>query len=162
MVQRRVVYDENSHEVNNGNVFFASGSAALDNTDTFEIQLTTPDTAKRIKVSLEFGGTEITTLQVYEESTVDGDGDAIALINSNRNSAVATTLALIESDGGVTTAGDLIITQVVGVANVVYESHMRREMVLAQDTSYRFLFTSSDDANAFIYCLVVQENDVLL
>jgi hypothetical protein len=83
------------HEVHAGNDFFVSiVDTDLDDTQTLNILVVTPDTTKWGHFRYRIRSTLVTTFQIYEGSTTTNDGTGMTEFNADRNSATAATLAV--------------------------------------------------------------------
>ena len=104
----------------------------------------------------EFQGTQQTTMEIFEGAAV-GVGSAVTARNNNRNSDNTTALTMLQTGGAVSTAGTSIYSQSVGVAGNVNRARMGlaerdNEIILKQNTTYRFVFTSAGNDNLLSYC----------
>lgn len=145
------------HEIHSGSHYYVCGDSTIDTSDTLEVQITTSNTAKWIHLVYEFQSTQQTAFHIYETATVTADGDAVTALNNNRNSTNTTSLTLFQTGGTVTVDGTLIYSQLTGVSGNLVQSRQgiagrNNEIILKQNTTYRFLFISSGDNNTLSYC----------
>jgi len=145
------------HEIHEGDHFFVCDETTLNDGDSVDFQLTTPNTAKWIHMTFSFESTQEILMEIYEDASVSSDGTTVTAYNNNRNSSNTTSLTLIQSDGTVNAAGTKILAQRSGVAgneNKTQQGTGKRdnEIILKQNSTYRFVFTSGGDNNNFSYC----------
>ncbi len=145
------------YEIHGGSHFFVCGESTVASGDSLDFQLTTSNTTKWIHMTFEFEGTQETLMEIFETATVATDGSAVTAYNNDRNSAKTTTLSLLQAGGTVTAPGTLIYSQRVGVAgnplrSKTGASKRDNEIILKQNVTYRFVFTSGGNGNNLSYC----------
>ena len=145
------------HEIHGGSHFFICGEVTLGDGGTKDFQITTPNSAKWLHMTFQYESTQEILLQIYEDANVDADGTDVTAYNNNRNSTNTTEVSLLQYDGTVNTAGTAIFSSRSGVAGNVNKARQgfgerSREIILKQNTTYRFLFTSGGADNNFSYC----------
>jgi hypothetical protein len=95
-----------------------------------------------------------TVFTVYEDATATTSGATdITAYNNDRNSTDTTSLTLLQKDGDVSGgAGTQIFTQAVGIADTPTRIRggadaREREIILKQNSTYRFLIESNSNSN---------------
>jgi len=151
------IIDQEHHEIHEGGHFFVCGETTLGSGSTVDFQLTTPNTTKWVHMTFSFESTQEVLLEIYEDADVDSDGGAVTAYNNNRNSSNTTSLVLLQTDGTVNTVGTKILAQRSGVAGNVNKARQGvgsrdNELILKQNSTYRFIFTSGGASNNFSYC----------
>ena len=144
------------HEIHGGSFFYVKGfDADMDDGDTIDFQITTPNTRKWTHMDFEVISTRQLELHIYEEATFAGDGDAITPLNKNRNSSNTSGMT-VQSNGTVSAIGTDIYPHIQGdatnpsryIGGLVDRDH---EIILKQNTSYRFVLESNIDNNVVTY-----------
>jgi len=108
-------------------------------------------------MTFSFESTQEVLMEIYEDADVDSDGSAVTAYNNNRNSSNTTDIVLLQTDGTVNTAGTKILAQRSGVSGNENKSQQGagkrdNELILKQNSTYRFIFTSGGASNNFSYC----------
>ena len=146
------------HEIHEGNHFYVCGyDLDFDDDDTIDFQLTTPNTNEWIHMSFHVASSATITLNVYEDATVVADGAAVTAYNNNRNNSNTTSLTLLQVGGEVTERGTLIYSEAFGSGSNPSSkqggiSDRERELLLKQNSTYRFEFECHVDNVVFDYC----------
>lgn len=146
------------HEIHSGSHYYICGyDPDMDSTEDVEFQLTTPNSSKWIHMVFEIASTGATVFSIYEDATVTADGTPITAYNNNRNSSNTSDITLLQTDGTVTAAGTLIFNQAWGVGGNANQrrggaTERDKEIILKQNTTYRFLIESNSDNNVVSYC----------
>lgn len=150
--------DYEHHEIHSGSHYYICGyDLDFDNGDTIDFQLTTSNTRKWIHITFNVATSATTTLTVYESATVASDGNTLTAYNNNRNSSNTTSLTLLQTDGTVSVAGDTIYKESYGSGTGPASkgsgfAERDKELILKQNTTYRFVFESHVDNVVFNYC----------
>lgn len=152
-----ITIDYAHHEVHSGSHFFICGNSTLGSGDTLDFQITTGDTTRWVHITYSYENTQNLTMQVYEGANVTANGTAVTPINNNRNSTKVSTISRIQTNGTVTSAGTLLYSYSSGVAGNANSSRSganerSNELILKQNTTYRFRFLSGGSGNIFAYC----------
>lgn len=145
------------HEIHSGSHFYNCGYSTLASGDSLDFQVTTPNTSEWAHMTFQFEGTQQTIIEVFEGASVDADGTPVTAYNNDRNSAHTTSFTLLQEGGTVNTVGTLIYSQSVGVAGNANKaqqgfSDRQKELILKQNTTYRFVVTSGGSGNLVAYC----------
>jgi len=139
-------------ETHDGNHFVVSEVNSLDDTNTREYLVTTPNTTKWSHFMLTVIGSLDTKIDVYEDTTKTG-GTGLTEHNRNRNSSTTATTTVAHTPSG---AGDgtLIFTMRFGhdtlstaLGGIVDTSRGENEWVLKQNAKYLIRITSNTDGN---------------
>ena len=148
--------DYEHHEIHSGSHFFLSNYQTVNNGDTVDFQITTGDTTRWIHLTYGYENTQQLILNVYEGATVTTNGTAVAPVNNNRNSTKVSTISRFQRNGTVTAAGTLLYSYSSGLAGNATTSRSgsnerSNELILKQNTTYRFRFQSLGNGNIFSY-----------
>ena len=151
------VINPSHHEVHKGKHFFVCGESVLGNGDVIDFQLVTPNTSEWLHMTFSSQNTQEIFLSIYEGSSVSANGGSLTAYNNNRNSLNTTDLALLQTNGTVSSTGTLIYSQRTGVAGNQVSSRQGfsqrdNEIILKQNTTYQFVFLSGGASNNFSYC----------
>ena len=151
------IIDYSRYEVHGGSHYYVCGYSVVASGDSLDFQLTTSNTRKWIHMTFQIEGTQETTIEIFETATVASDGDAITAYNNNRNSSNTTSLTLLQEGGTVSAIGTLIYSELIGVAGNPTQarqgiSERDNEIILKQNTTYRFVLTSGGNDNNMSYC----------
>ena len=142
------------HEIHSGSHFFVAGYDTFAADGDIDFQVTTPNTAKWAHMLFEIYSTGATVFTIFEGATV-GAGSAVTPINSNRNSSNTSTLT-IQTDGSITAAGNEIYSQAFGFVDTPSKTggggdRATHEIILKQNTTYRFFIESNSADNIISY-----------
>ena len=145
------------HEIHDGNHYYVCDASTVASGDSLDFQLTTPNTTKWLHMTFNIEGTQQTTIEIFEDANVDSDGNAVTAYNNDRNSANTTDLVLIQEGGTVNSVGTIIYTQTFGVAGNPNRAKQGiddrdKEIILKQNSTYRFVITSGGNGNVITYC----------
>ena len=139
------------HEIHSGSHFFVAGYGTYAADEDVDFQVTTPATTKWAHMTFEVTSSCAATIKIYESAAVAADGVSVTPINNNRNSNTTSVLT-IQTDGTVNTVGSLIYSAAIGAGQKGAGFHDReREIVLKQNTTYRFFIESDAAANVISY-----------
>jgi len=145
------------HEIHAGSHFYICSFETLDDGDSADFAVTTPNTAKWAHMTFQVEGTSQTEFYIYEGSAVTG-GTATTPLNNDRNSANTSDLTIAKNPT-VNTLGTMIYSQskgLVGATPSKADSEgvvtREREIILKQNTTYIFRITSRQDDNIVSYC----------
>lgn len=97
-----VQIDYEHHEVHNNGSFIATDAATVDDGNTRELLIETPDTVVWAHFTFVVTGSLDTTVEFFETSTKT-TGTAMSELNRNRNSGASTSVVVTHTPGG---AGD--------------------------------------------------------
>jgi hypothetical protein len=139
------------HEIHSGSHFTISDydtSVALN--ETLEFIVTTPDSLKWAHMTIGFASTLGATLDVYEGASNVVEGTSVTPKNNNRNSDTASVLTIIADPTSITD-GTKILGFMAGAGRTAGFVSRDREIILKQDTTYLFRFTSLANSNAWSY-----------
>jgi len=133
------------HEIHGGSHYFVDSVVELTSGDVFDLQWTTPDTAKWAHWTFAITCESETDWYIYEDVAINVAGTAVTAMNNNRNSSKTSTaviksienasLELANADTAVAGA-TLLANGITGdnrVGGIVTREH---EIVLAQDMDY--------------------------
>lgn len=147
----QIEYEHN--EIHEGNHFFICdyATSGFNSADTIEFVITTPDTTKWAHMTIGFESILGATLDVYEGSSNVVGGTAVTPKNNNRNSDTVSTLTILKDPTSITD-GTKIAGFKAGANRRAGAVQRDREIILKQNTTYLFRFTSSANSNAIGYC----------
>ena len=154
--QSIMIVDYEHHEIHSGSHFYIAGYGTYAADEDIDFQLTTSNTAKWIHMTFSFQSTGATVFTVYEGATV-GAGTPVTAFNSNRNyTSTVTSLTLLQYDGTPSGAGTPIYQQAWGFTDTPTKSEggvssRSNEIVLKQNTTYRFFIESNSAGNIISY-----------
>jgi len=142
------------HELHDGSHFFVQNYGTFAADGDIDFQVTTPNTTKWTHMLFEIDSTGATVFTIYEGAAV-GTATAVTAQNSNRNGTTASTLA-IQADGAVNTAGSAIYAKAFGYTNTpsktgAGQTRAAYEIILKQNTTYRFFIESNSADNIISY-----------
>jgi len=149
----QVTIDYGHHEVHNGELFYITDTASLNDGNSRELLFETSDTDEWVHFTFETTGSYETSVYLYE-TTTKTTGTAMTELNHNRNSANAATMVVTHTPGG---AGDgtLIFTAYFGadsgpaaMGGIRGNTRPEAEIVLKQNTKYLLRVTSGTNSNA--------------
>jgi len=152
--------DYEHHEIHGGSHFTLCGFDTIDEDETIDFVIQTPDTTKWAHMTFQASGTTQLEFNVYRTPTVTGGtGTAQTPLNNNENSSTASTLTILR-DPTITNAGtELPLGSSSGLqaatpsrANSEGLIGRNRELILRQNTTYLFRFTSRGDGNIVSFC----------
>jgi hypothetical protein len=143
------------HEVHSGSHFFFTYPFTLAaTTDTQSIMLDTPDTTVWSHMTFDLGGSAITEVWVYEDSSIANTTDYLTPYNNNRNSTDSASLVISNlGDTGVTTTdtGTIIWHTKSGASSQQSRQSMQggntEEIILKQNSLYRIHFETGTATN---------------
>jgi len=146
------------HEIHSGSHYEICGFVTNGVGDTTIFAVTTPDSAKWAHMTFSAIGTSQLELHVHEGATVTG-GVSVVGMNNNRNSTNTSILAILQ-DPVPTVAGTLLpLSESSGKegatparANTLGFVDRSNEIILLQDSTYTFTFTSRGAANIISFC----------
>lgn len=147
------IIDYAHHEIHNGSHYTCSDRISLNDTDTRDILITTPDTLKWGHMIFFVGGALDTDFDLYEVSTHSA-GASLTCINNDRNSENTAGIMINVSAGG-GADGNLIFKggfgsdTGLGATRIAVGGNTRgdAEFILKQNTKYLLRITSNSDAN---------------
>jgi len=140
------------HEIHDGSHYFVAGYDELGSAGTATFHVTTPDTTKWAHMTFVIESQLLSTVQIYEGATYAGGGSAVSPINSDRNSSNTSGLT-IRRDGTASVNGTMIDSWKGGAAAVankpgaVGNADRQNELILKQNTTYRYLVISGAASN---------------
>jgi hypothetical protein len=141
-------------EVHKGDSFFIAEHQAIDDGNTYEYRIDTPNTTKWAHLFMAFSSTLETTVELYETTTRTA-GNGMVEQNRNRNKTATTATTTFTDTPGGAGDGTLIWSQKFGADTVgasgkgAGQSVLRaeNELVLKQNEVYLIKITSGTDAN---------------
>lgn len=148
----QVIVDYEHHEIHDGGSFFATDTATLNDGNTRELLIETPNTTVWSHFCFLVTGSLETTVELFETSTKT-TGTAMTEYNRNRNNGNSTTVVITHTPGG---AGDgnLIFKTIFGNdagppagGGLGGQSRPEHEIVLGQNETYLIKITSGTNAN---------------
>jgi len=140
------------HEIHAGSHFYLCDyDSAIQLNETIEFVVTTPNTTSWSHMTFDFSSILGASLDVYEGSTDVVGGTPVTPFNNNRNSATTSTLTLIKDPTSITT-GTRIAGYLAGANRTGGMQQRDRELILKQNTTYLFRFTSLANSNAISFC----------
>ena len=147
--------DYEHHEIHSGSHFFIAGYDTYAADGDIDFQVTTPDSTTWAHMLFEIQATGATVFSIYEGGTIGGGGSAVTAYNSNRNSS-GTSVLTIQTGGTVTAEGTLIFAQAFGVSGNPTQTaggaeRSAHEIILKQNTTYRFFIESNSADNIISY-----------
>lgn len=131
--------------------FICDYDDAIQINEKIEFVLTTPNTAKWTHMNLDFASTLGAKLEIYEGSTNVVGGTTVTPVNNNRNSNNTSVLTIVKDPVSIT-AGTRIAGYLAGANRTSGVQERDRELVLKQNTTYLFRFTSLANSNAISFC----------
>lgn len=133
------------HKIHEARSWYAYATAALGIAGTLGMMITTPNTATRIHLIVDWTYAKAGLFQLFKSAT-HTDGDAFVPVPRNLDIATASTaaIAINPSDGA---NGVEIEAALVGTNQRGGETRETEEHVLAQNTKYLALLTSETAAN---------------
>lgn len=141
------VVDYEHHEIHAGSHYFIAEVTTLANNAVYDLQFTTPDSAKWIHFVFELAPNAEIEWYIYENVTVNQVGTTITPINNNRNSSntsgatVAGIMNTSVSNANIDTAIAGATTLAHGIAGAGRTAGLvtrGREIILKQNTAYSF------------------------
>jgi hypothetical protein len=144
------------HEIHAGSHYFYEGYTELDDTDTADFGVQTPDTTKWTHLVWEILAQAQVTFEIYEGADIAFDGTDLTAYNNNRNSSNTSNWENFQMDPTVNSTGTKIAETLVGDATSPNRGlpgggQRDRELVLKQNTIYLFRITSAANANVVSY-----------
>jgi hypothetical protein len=140
------------HEVHNNNLYMVSDYATVDDGNTRELLIETPDSLEWAHFTFEVIGTYETTVQFYE-ATTKTTGTSMTEINHNRNSSNTTNVVVTHTPGS-SGDGSLIFQAKFGgdtgpamAGGIRGNIRPEQELMLKQNTKYLLRITSGTDSN---------------
>jgi hypothetical protein len=140
------------HEIHEGEAYVTTYAVdTLDDTDTAELLIETPNTTKWAHLIVDVMGTHDTTI-VFSETSTKTTGTAMNEVNRNRNSGNTAGIVVTHTPGGAG-AGTTIYTAIFGAdatpaSGGVFGNHRgRAEFILKQNEKYLLVVTSATDGN---------------
>ena len=139
------IIDYEHHEIHAGSHFFVEDFADLAINNVYDVQFTTPNTAKWAHLTFELNCEAETEWYIYEGATIALAGTAITPINNNRNSATASTMTLAgitntsvaNANADTAVAGATVLADgIVGAGKSGGVIQRNREIVMKQNTIY--------------------------
>ena len=143
-----MIVDYEHHEIHSGSHFIINEVYDLSINNVIDIRITTPDTTKWAHTLIEFDTGSEYEFWLYEVAVISTAGTAFTPINSNRNSAKASTLA-IDIITNTSLANANADTDISG-ATIIWHGKVgagrtqggggggRNEIILKQNTIYSF------------------------
>jgi hypothetical protein len=143
--------DYEHHEIHAGSHFFLASYTTLASGASATFVVTTPNTTKWAHMVFVVEGTLATSFAVHEGSSGVTGGTAETPINSNRNSATTSTLAIL-CDPDVASLGTQLMGFSAGTGTVPSQAapgsaDRSHEIVLKQNATYTFRITSGANGN---------------
>jgi hypothetical protein len=140
------------HEIHAGSHYFICDyDSSIANNETIEFVLTTPDTTSWTHMSLDFSSILGVSLEVYEGASAIVGGTSVTAINNNRNSANTSGMTILKDPTSITD-GTRIAGFLAGANRTGGFQQRDREIILKQNTTYLFRFTSLANSNAISFC----------
>jgi len=140
------------HEIHSGSHYFICDyDSSIQVSETIEFVITTSDTTKWAHMVLDFSSTLGVSLEVYEGSTDVVGGTSVTPINNNRNSTNTSSLTIVKDPTSITD-GTRIAGFLAGANRQSGFNNREREVILKQNTTYLFRFTSLANNNAVSFC----------
>ena len=139
--------DYQHHEIHSGSSYFIRSVATLAINNVFDMQFTTPDTAKWPHFTFMISVAAETEYYIYEGATVITPGTTITAFNANRNSTNTSgiTIAIISNTSLVNANADTSVAAatelehgITGAGRNGGEAARTDELVLKQNTTYCF------------------------
>lgn len=143
------VIDYNHHEIHAGNHYYHSGYQEINLNETIEFGMHTGATTQWIHLLFDIYGTQQTSFSMYEGASLASGGSVIIPKNNNRNSSNISGVSLMT--GASIVGGTNIFLRSVGANKESGFIDRDQEIVLRQDTLYKFVMTSGDDNNTVSY-----------
>jgi hypothetical protein len=142
------VIDYEHHEIHSGSHFFIADYAGpLGINDEIDFIVTTSNTTKWAHMSFGFSSTGGFRLECYMGPTSVAGGTLVTPLNSNQNSATASTLTILKDPASIGALGTRLFGYLAGANKVSGFSDRQKEIILKQDTTYLFRFTSMANTN---------------
>jgi len=145
------------HEIHGGSHYFVSGFTTLDDGDSIVFSIAAPSGDKWTHLIFEASGTSQTEFYAYEDATTTG-GATLTPFNNNRNSSNTSINTLRLNPTTTTDGGGLILSSSKGKAATTPQRAdsegfvvREREIILKENTEYRFTIISRDDGNIVTY-----------
>ncbi len=135
------------HNIHEGKHFYAYKSASLTNGQVLTLGLTTPDTAKRIHMFMEFDIAAASMIDMLEDVTSFSGGAAFTILNNDRESSNPSGATVIVGHTGsdliTPTGGTERYAQALGSGNrsggtLGHDA----EMILKRNSNYLFRITN--------------------
>lgn len=146
-----IMIDIDHHEVHCGDSYSATRAVDLGNGASDTIIINVPNNAtKRYHLVADVNTELEAELNIYEGATTGADGTAITNYNRDRNSANTSTLAITHTPTN-PSGGTLIYTSHWGSGRTFGgETRGQQEIILKNNTKYRFVITNSTANNNYI------------
>ncbi len=141
------------HEIHSGDHYYIEGFVELDNTDTFNVKLVTPDNTKWAHFTWEITSTGVLTTTFDEDATGGMTGGSnVTPVNNNRNSGNTSGMTITSGVTACTGYTTRISNQKFGASSTPSkatggDSSRENEIILKQDTVYCRSFTSGSNGN---------------
>lgn len=119
--------------------------------DTVEFTVTTPDTTTWAHMSYELESITGGKLEIFEGTTGVSGGTTITPINNNRNSTNTSTLTILLDPTAITDDGTSLGIYLAGANRGSGQIRRDKELILKQNTTYLFRFTSTANSNSLGY-----------
>lgn len=140
------------HEIHAGSHYFICDyDSSIADSETIEFVLTTPNTTSWTHMSLDFSSTLGVSLEVYEGASAIVGGTSVTAINNNRNSTNTSGMTILKDPTSITD-GTRIAGFLAGANRTGGFQQRDREIILKQNTTYLFRFTSLANSNAISFC----------
>lgn len=152
LTDKPTILDYEHHEIHAGSHFFIcdyDDSMALN--DTIQFVVTTPNTETWLHMTLDFASTLGATFEIYEGASNVVGGTTVTPLNNNRNSTNTSVATIIKDPTSITT-GTRIAGYLAGANRVSGVNSRERELILKQNTTYLFKFTSTANSNTITFC----------
>lgn len=138
--------DQEHHEVHEGNHYFAGSYTTLGTSGVLDIIIVTPNTAIRMHYTAIVNSTAEMIAAFHEGVTETGDGAAVSIFNSDRNSSNTSTITMSTDPTTVSDTGTLLRAHSGGSTGpfaVGSAARSTSENILKQNTKYLIRITSN-------------------
>lgn len=144
------VIDFTHSEIHKGNQYFLSSHSLLNDGDTVEFVVTTPDSDTHAHMLFDVQSEKTLEIEVYEGASGISGGSTYVPWNNNRNSPNTSSITVLK-DPTVVSDGTLIDNYKWGSNKNGGRLPRDQEIVLAANENYLFRFTSSENSNIIWY-----------
>ena len=149
-----ILQTEHTH-IHAGRHFFISGYDTKNTGETIIFVTTVPDSTKRIHMTFSVSSTNILTVEAYEGASGITGGTSAIPVNNNRNSSNTSVLTVVKDPTSISDYGTLIDSFKFGDSSKFSltggEALRENELILKNNTTYVWKFTSGGDNNLITY-----------
>jgi hypothetical protein len=141
------------HERHAGSAFFISDVVDLSINNVYDLQITTPNTTKWAHFTFWYNNESETELYLYENVTIANAGTGITPLNSDRNSATASTVvvkgisnaSVADANTDTATVGATVLLDIITGAGSRHtgEAEHANEFILKQNEDYSLRFIAN-------------------